>query len=62
MFILVYLFICRMTQLPNFLHVHESQLPNFLYVHEFVLLIIFPTLNMLAYTKKIQKYLFLNAY
>lgn len=57
MFILVYLFICRMTQLPNFLHVHESQLPNFLYVHEFVLLIIFPTLNMLAYTKKYSKIL-----
>lgn len=39
------------------MHVHESQLPNFLYVHEFVLLLIFPTLNMLAYTKKYSKIL-----
>lgn len=46
MLILVYLFIYRMTQLPHFLHVHE-----------FVLLLIFPTLNMLAYTKKYSKIL-----
>lgn len=32
-----------------------TQLPNFLYVHESVLLIIFPTLNMLAYTKMYAK-------
>ena len=32
-----------------------TQLPNFLYVHESVLLIIFPTLNMLAYTKTYAK-------
>lgn len=39
-----------------------TQLPNFLYVHEFVLLIIFPTLNMLAYTKKVFKKCLLNNY
>ena len=46
MLLFVYLFIYRMTQLPNFLYVHES------------VLLIFQTLNMLAYTKKsIQKVL-----